>query len=424
MQRDLLVFVDVNGEPILAGYLWARARGNKESASFEYAQTWLARRDAFALDPELPLARGQFHTQRPLFNAFTDPAPDRWGQALLRRYERACATKQGRSPRTLLAIDFLTRVDDETRLGALRFKDAGGGEFLTTGGKRVPPLVELSRLLAATNRIIDEKETDDDILLVLAPGTSLGGARPKASVRDKVGNLAVAKFPRNDDEWPVTRWEAVTLALAQASGIEVPHWHLETVARKPVVLLRRFDRRGSFRIPFLSALTALGAVDNEPHSYLEIVDALRRDGSHVTRDLCQLWRRVVFNILVSNTDDHLRNHGFLRDTKGWRLAPAYDLNPIPTDVRPRIHALAIDEMDATASIETAFATAPAFGIAKAAEARVIASEVGTMVMRWRQTAAKLGIKPRQIERMASAFEHQDLKIARSASATFARAKGP
>jgi serine/threonine-protein kinase HipA len=409
MERELLVYIDLAGSPVLAGRLWARTRGARESASFEYDAGWLGRRDAFGLDPELPPSRGQFHTSRPLFNAFTDPAPDRWGQTLMRRNELARARQEKRQPRTLLTVDFLTLVDDETRLGALRFKDAGGDAYLSATGRRVPPVLELPRLLSATARIIDQRETDEDLLLVLAPGTSLGGARPKASIRDKDGHLLVAKFPRKDDEWSVTRWEATALALAKRAGIEVPAWRLETVLKKPVLMLRRFDRGKAGRIPFMSALTAVRGEDNGARSYLDIVDAVRRGGSQVDADLRQLWRRVVFNILVSNTDDHLRNHGLLRDAAGWRLAPAYDLNPMPIDVRPRVHALAIDESDATASLETALTVAPAFGIAKLAEARSIAREVGAAVARWRTVAAAQGIGRSEIQRMASAFEHEDLE---------------
>ncbi|MGF1627991.1 MAG: type II toxin-antitoxin system HipA family toxin [Kiloniellaceae bacterium] len=410
MERELLVFMDMAGETVPVGRLWARTRGAKETASFEYDPSWLARRDAFGLDPVLPPARGQFHTGRPLFNAFTDPAPDRWGQTLMRRNERRQAGAEGRQPRTLLAVDFLTLVDDETRLGALRFKDAGGGDFLTSTGKRVPPVVDLPRLLSATNRIIDDKETDEDLQLILAPGTSLGGARPKASVRDKDGHLLIAKFPRKDDEWPVTRWEATTMALAEAARVEVSPWRLQLVLKRPVLMARRFDRREDQRIPYMSALTALDASDNETRSYLEIAEFLRREGSRVNEDLRQLWRRIVFNMLVSNTDDHLRNHGFLRDANGWRLAPAYDLNPMPTDVKPRIHALAIDEIDGTASLDTAFQIAPMFGMT-GKDARAIAAEVGTAVMGWRDAAARFGITPDEVERLSSAFDHEDLRAA-------------
>ena len=408
MEREIFVFMDLAGESFPVGRLWARTRGARETASFEYDPSWLARRDAFGLDPVLPLARGQFHTDRALFNAFTDPAPDRWGQTLMRRNERRRARAESRQPRTLLAVDFLVLVDDETRLGALRFKDAGGGNFLTSTGKRVPPVVDLPRLLSATNRIIDDKETDEDLQLILAPGTSLGGARPKASVRDKDGHLLIAKFPRKDDEWPVTRWEAATMGLAEAAGVEVSPWRLQLVLTQPVLMARRFDRREGRRIPYMSALTALEASDNEPRSYLEIVEFLRREGSRVNEDLRQLWRRIVFNMLVSNTDDHLRNHGFLRDPNGWRLAPAYDLNPMPTDVKPRIHALAIDEIDGTASLDTAFQIAPMFGMTEK-DARTITTEVGSAVAGWRDAAARFGITSDKIARMASAFDHEDLK---------------
>ena len=411
MDRELLVYVDLGAEPVRAGRLWARARGNKESASFEYAREWLEHPRAFAFDPSLPLGAGLFHTDQPLFNAFTDPAPDRWGQTLMRRNERARARREGRQPRTLLHVDFLALVDDETRLGALRFKDANSDVFLAADGRRIPPVIELPRLLAATGRIVEDRETEEDLELVLAPGTSLGGARPKASVRDADGRLLIAKFPRKDDEWPLTRWEATTLALAESAAIEVSPWRLETIARKAVLLVERFDRRDGRRLPFMSALTAVGATESDGRSYIEIADALRTDGAEVTRDLRQLWRRMVFNILVSNTDDHLRNHGFLRAARGWRLSPAYDMNPMPVDVRPRVHVLAIDEEDQTSSLTNAMKVAPSFGISKAAEARTIAKEVASAVAKWRDVAARHGLRKAEIDRMESAFEHDDLRAA-------------
>jgi serine/threonine-protein kinase HipA len=415
MNRELIVHVEREGGPVPCGRLWARS-APRESASFEYDPSWLARRDAFSLDPELPLGRGQFHTAQPLFRAFTDPAPDRWGQTLLRRAERARARREGRIPRTLTGVDFLALVDDQTRLGALRFQDATATEkgFLSSGGKPIPPVLALPKLLSASQRLIDEEETDDDLALVLAPGTSLGGARPKASVLATDGRLLVAKFPRKDDDWPVTRWEAATLELARLASIAVPVFRLETVLRRPVLVLDRFDRDGARRIPFMSSMTALSANDNEAHSYLDLVEAVRREGSRVTEDLRELWRRMVFNVLVSNTDDHLRNHGFLREDDGWRLAPAYDLNPMPAEVRPRVHALALDEADATSSLETALEVAPRFGLA-AAEARRIAGEVGRVVRGWRSIATKFGLRAKDLERMETAFQHQDLELAGRAS---------
>ena len=410
MEREILVFIELAGETVPVGTLWARARGARQTASFEYDRSWLARGDAFGIDPVLPPARGPFHTDRPLFNAFTDPAPDRWGQTLLRRNERRMAQAEGRQPRTLQAVDILTLVDDETRLGALRFREAGGGPFLTSTGRKVPPVVDLPRLLAATTRVIDDRESDEDLRLILAPGTSLGGARPKATVRDTDGSLSVAKFPRSDDEWPVPRWEAATLALAQSAGVAVAPFQLRAAASRAVLTARRFDRHHGRRVPFMSAFTALEASDNDTRSYLEVVEFLRREGAAVNEDLRQLWRRIVFNLLVSNTDDHLRNHGFLRAPQGWRLSPAYDLNPVPVDVKPRIHALAIDEIDGTASLDTAMQVAPMFGIAEA-DARAITAEVGRAVRRWRDAAARFGVTTDQIDRMSSAFEHEDLRAA-------------
>ncbi len=241
-------------------------------------------------------------------------------------------------------------------------------------------------------------------------------ARPKATVRAAEGHLLIAKFPRSDDEWPVTRWEAVALALAQAAGIEVAPFRLRRASNRAVLTARRFDRREGRRIAFTSALTALEATDHDAQrSYLEIAEFLRREGGAADQDLRQLWRRLAFNVLISNTDDHLRNHGFLRAPHGWRLAPAYDLNPVPVDVKPRVHALALDEFDGTASLETALAVAPWFGMTERA-ARAVMAEVGRAVSRWREAAALHGLTPADVERMASAFDHRDARTAAAAAA--------
>jgi serine/threonine-protein kinase HipA len=282
------------------------------------------------------------------------------------------------------------------------------------GVKRIPPLVELPKLLAAAEHVIEEKDTEEDLRLLFAPGSSLGGARPKASVIEKNGHLAIAKFPRKDDEINTVVWEAVALALAKNANITVPAARVETVAKKPVLLLRRFDRDGERRIPFLSAMSMLGSRDNDTRSYLEIVDALRQHGAEPKADMEELWRRLVFNILISNTDDHLRNHGFLYSGReGWRLSPAYDLNPVPTDIKPRILATAINEDDNTASLSLAMEVAAYFEL-DAARAREIAAEVGKVVSKWRDEAARHGLSKAEIDRMMSAFEHKDLEIARQA----------
>ncbi len=415
MEKDVLVYVDLDdGVPHLVGRLWARVRKNKEGATFEYDNSWLRHPNRFSLEPALKLGPGPFHTMAdaPMFGAIGDSAPDRWGRTLMRRMERRRAEREGQAPRTLREIDYLLLVDDEARVGALRFSEQEGGPFLRQEkANRIPPLVELPKLLSAAQRVVEEAETDEDLRLLFAPGSSLGGARPKASIRQKDGHLAIAKFPRKDDEINTVAWEAVALTLAQMAGIAVPLRRIENVADKSVLLLRRFDRDGQRRIPFLSAMSMLGAKDNETHSYLEIVDALRQHGATPKADMEALWRRIVFSILISNTDDHLRNHGFLYGgSDGWRLSPAYDLNPVPADIKPRILTTAINEDDGTASLPLAKSVADYFELdtAKACE---IAAQVGKAVSKWRNEAARHGIPKRETDRMASAFEHKDLKEA-------------
>ncbi len=272
MDTEALVYVDLEGEPVLAGRLWARMRKGRDSATFEYDEEWLERPNRFALEPALQLDPGPFHTtpNMPVFGAVGDSAPDRWGRALMRRAERRHAERAGETPRTLREIDYLLMVNDEARQGALRFALEPGGPFLATDDMTpIPPLVELPRLLSAAEHVVGESDSDEDLRLLLAPGSSLGGARPKASVRDRDGQLAIAKFPHKDDEVDIVRWEAVALSLAERAGIPVPEWRMESVAGKSILLLRRFDRAGNRRIPFLSAMSMLGATDNETRSYLE-----------------------------------------------------------------------------------------------------------------------------------------------------------
>jgi serine/threonine-protein kinase HipA len=416
MDREVLVYVHLDSAPHLVGRLWARARKDKESASFEYVPAWLAHPARFSLEPALALGPGPFHTaaDTPMFGAIGDSAPDRWGRMLMRRMERRRAERGGQVPRTLHEIDFLLLVDDEARQGALRFAEREGGPFLREEGvTRIPSLVDLPGLLSAVGRVLDGKDTDEDLRLLVAPGSSLGGARPKASIREKDGRLAIAKFPRRDDEFNTVLWEATAIALAKKAGIAVPASRVETVAKKPVLLLRRFDRDGARRIPFLSAMSMLGARDNETRSYLEIVDALRQHGAAPRTDMEALWRRLAFNILISNTDDHMRNHGFLYEGRdGWRLSPAYDLNPVPVDVKPRILTTAINEDDNTASLALALDVAGYFEL-DAGRARAIAAQVGKAVATWRNEAGRQGLTKPEIDRMASAFEHRDMEMTRA-----------
>ena len=416
MDREVFVYVDLNGVPYLVGRLWARTRKNKEGATFEYDPAWLDHRERFSLEPALKLGPGPFHTpaDTPMFGAIGDSAPDRWGRALMRRRERRRAEREKQTPRTLQEVDYLLFVDDEARQGALRFAERDGGPFLReVGAKRTPPLIELPELLSAAERVADDKDTEEDLRLLLAPGSSLGGARPKASVRDNDGHLAIAKFPRRDDDYNTVLWEAVSLSLARKADIPVPDARIETVGDKPVLVLRRFDRREGHRIPFLSSMSMLDARDNQTRSYMEIADALRQHGAAPKDDIRELWRRIVFNILISNTDDHLRNHGFLYNgPTGWRLSPAYDLNPVPVDVKPRILTTAINEDDNTASLDLAMSVAPYFELDDA-RARADVGAVARAVVTWRDEAARHGLTEGEIDRMASAFDHADLKAALS-----------
>ena len=407
MERQLFVYIDVDNQPTLVGRLWARHRRGQESATFEYDRRWLANPGCFSIEPALSLGPGPYHTAagRPLFGALGDSAPDRWGRVLMRRAERRSAEKDKRTARTLSEVDFLLMVDDEARMGGLRFSETEGGLFREHGpAMRIPPFIDLPRLLSASQRVTMEKDTEEDIRLLLAPGSSLGGARPKASVRDKNGTLAIAKFPQKTDEMNAVLWEAVALELAKKAGITVPVWRVESVAKKSVLVLRRFDRKGATRIPFLSAMSMLGAADHEQHSYLEIADAIRQCGAAPIEDLAQLWRRIVFNVMIANTDDHLRNHAFLYEgNEGWRLSPAYDMNPTPLEFKPRVLTTLIDTQDGTASLDLAMSVCRYFNLT-VAQGQTIITEVAKAVSKWRNVAAKLGLRQTEMDRMASAFE--------------------
>jgi serine/threonine-protein kinase HipA len=408
---DALVYVDLEGEQRFVGRLWVHTRGTSQTASFEYDASWIGAEDRFALEPALRVGPGPYHTPAglALFGAIGDSAPDRWGRTLLARRERLRAKGQARTPRTLLEIDYLLGLSDFTRQGALRFKRDEEGPFLAEGGENVPPFIELGRLLRATERVIAEEETEEDLRLLLAPGSSLLGSRPKASVRSTGGGLMIAKFNRLDDDYDVGLWEGVAMRLAEMAGLHVASWMVEQVEGRRALLMDRFDRVGEVRIPFLSAMSMLEAADGQPRSYMGIADALRIHSASTSEDLRELWRRVVFTVLVSNTDDHLRNHGFTYvGDQGWRLSPAYDLNPVPTDVRPRVLSTAIVEgEDRSASIELAFLAAEHFGL-ESAEAQRVANEVAAAVSQWREVARGLGASKGECDRMATAFEHEDL----------------
>lgn len=412
MNREVYVHADLDCIPRIVGRLYTRVRAGRESATFEYDDLWLSSPERFALEPALQLGPGPFHTgaDRALFGAIGDSAPDRWGRVLMRRAERRRAAECGEASRTLFEVDFLLQVSDEARVGALRFSEDAGGAFLAgADAPTVPPLIDLPRLLSAAERFVHEDANDEDLRLLVAPGSSLGGARPKASVRENDGRLAIAKFPHKDDDWNAVLWECVALDLADKAGINVAPFRPEKVAGNDVILVTRFDRNDDARIPFLSAMSMIGAKDNETRSYLEVADAIRQHGARTSEDLAELWRRIVFTILISNVDDHMRNHGFLYSSElGWTLSPAYDINPVPTDVRPRVLSTAINEDDTTAQLSLALEVSEYFDLNQDRAAK-IAAEVGQVVSRWRHVASEFGITAHEIQRMASAFEHADLK---------------
>jgi serine/threonine-protein kinase HipA len=402
------VYADLNRSTHLVGRLYAHNNRGKETASFEYEKEWLANPHRYALEPALTLGAGSFHTNHRLFGSLGDSAPDRWGRTLMKRAEARRAETEKTKARTLYEMDYLLMVHDETRQGALRFTNKPGEPFLANDGPPIPPLINLPKLLSASDAILEDAETAAELKLLLAPGSSLGGARPKASVRESDGQLAIAKFPKKDDDHPAVEWEFVALQLAKKAGLSVPSFRLENITGRAVLILKRFDRNGTRRIPFLSAMSMIGASDNESHSYLELMDALRQHGASPGTDGPELWRRIVFSILISNTDDHLRNHGFLLEgQQGWRLSPVYDVNPVPVEVKERVLTTAINETDSTASLDLALSVARDFGL-KITEANAIAADVGKAVLDWRTVANETGISKTQVDRMSSAFEHNDL----------------
>lgn len=407
---DVLTYVYVNykGQDIPVGRLWSYFNNGRESASFKYDESWLKNPENFELEPYLPLTEGTFHTdtKKSIFASFSDCSPDSWGRLLIKQNEEKRAEKEKRARRQLNQIDYLLAVYDFSRHGALRFKQTPDGDFLSAkDNKAIPPLVELPKLLTASEKVLDDDASYNDIRELLAPGSSLGGARPKASVIDKTGNLCIAKFPKKDDNNNNVLWEAVALTLAEKAGLNVQRWELTTALGKAVLLLKRFDRTGGGqRIPFLSAMTMLNANDGESneYSYLDLAEIIRTKGVNVTNDMKELWHRMLFSVLISNTDDHLRNHGFLRtDATGWQLSPLYDVNP--SSDRTGNLQLNIDENSSTASVELVMSVAEYFRLNKA-EAEKIFNQTRSAVAEWRDVAKALGIDAGEIARMAAAFE--------------------
>ena len=414
VEQPIEVDVQIGGQDLPAGRLWRHHHGQRESATFSYREDYLQRANAYELDPRLPLQSGQHQTTlgQALFGAMSDCAPDGWGRRLVRRVEAERAREASTQQRALTEIDFLLGARDDLRQGALRFRARDGEQYLAVDAEGVPDLIMLPRLLNATEELERNEPTSEDLRLLLHGGSSLGGARPKAHVLDTHGHLGIAKFPSpNIDEWDVIRWEAVALELAKAGGINVPEHELHVVEDRPVLVVRRFDRDTSGRVGYLSAMSMLQARDGEQASYLEIAEAIEERSPEVNADLRELWRRIIFTILISNTDDHLRNHGFLRkSTAGWSLSPVFDLNPNPEGAAKQL-ATAIDEHNAQASLATALNVAGLFRLSEA-DARQIVDELSTATARWQEVARAMGLATPELRRLAPAFEHEQQVAAR------------
>lgn len=400
------IHIEWRGETHLVGRLHTAERS--AAVSFEYDTAWLLRKDAFAIDPtSLPLQRGAHH-KATLFGALLDCGPDRWGRILIERAIRKKILPQ----KPYRDIDYVVALDDATRIGALRFRSDTGGPFLAATSGKLPPLVRLNALLHATNAIHSDTETAEDLRFLLGAGSPLGGARPKAAVGLADDRLALAKFPKPDDTRDIAAGEILALTLAEQAGIRVAEHQLVSVDGQGVAVITRFDRAGNLRIPFISAASLLGLPQGEPGAYTMLADGIRQFGNDVGGDLRELWRRLIFSLLASNFDDHLRNHGFLMHEPGrWSLSPAYDLNPVPEVDRARVAKTAITESQEEPTIEGAMAAAPRFGI-KAAEAKKILREVVIAVSDWQKTGRKLRQKSATLEAYASAFEHPLLAEAR------------
>jgi serine/threonine-protein kinase HipA len=416
-ERSLLVHLEVDGAPLLAGRLLMGAHGGVEEAAFEPNPQWFSsphHARYSLLVNHLPRGPQLSGGTMPLLGAIGDSAPDRWGRELIRRNERRLARAERRAPRVQREPDFLVGVDDEVRVGNVRFSEKAGGPFLGAAQRApIPRLDALPRVLQAVQDYERGEASEVQMKLLLLTGQLLGGSRPKATLRDDDGHLLVAKFPSRSDERDMQRWEALALELASRCGIAVPSFRLASVEGQRVLLLRRFDREpgSGRRIAFLSAMGLLGARDNKSQSYFQIAEALRTHGGRPLDDIVQLWKRAVFTVLITNTDNHLRNHGLLHDAAtGWRLAPAYDLTPQSDPVKPRKLAMSLDLVDDVASLDPLLERCEEFGL-RPDDARETVRRIGGEVRRWREVAAALRLPADEVRKMRGAFEHEDLEKA-------------
>ena len=407
---DIYVYADwdfIKG-PQLIGTLSAHFGKGRKSFSFEYDKSWLLGPNTNYLDPEIQLFSGpQYPTEKENFGIFTDSMPDTWGRTLMKRREVQIATAENRKAKILYDIDFLLGVYDESRMGALRFKAKKDGPFLDQNDLNpTPPWSELGALQNAAKIYDNDSENTaikEYLAVLIAPGSSLGGARPKANILDHDKNLWIAKFPSKTDTIDKAAWEYLAYKLALKCNIEMAECRLEKIGKSfHTFLTKRFDRKQAKRIHFTSAMTMTGnteeSIKNKPASYLDLVDVIE-SCNNVTNDLNQLWRRIVFNIAISNTDDHLRNHGFILSPNGWQLSPAYDLNP-STDKETL--SLNIDENNNALDFEIAKSVGQYFRLNEA-EMETILNEVVSAVSKWKEVAKAIGIQRSEIELMKGAF---------------------
>ena len=413
--HDLEVWLDCDlGPPCLVGTL-AHDRGQ---IRFHYERAWLGDARAFALDPDLSLDEAPFFPKPELgnFGVFLDSSPDRWGQTLMKRREALQAKDEKRPARTLYAWNFLIGVQDFTRQGALRFRLAGTAEFLDNEKRAAPPITTLRELEAVAYQLSSRRVDDLDALrkwlaVLVAPGASLGGTRPKANFTEVDGSLWIGKFPARDDDRDVGGWEHVVHGLAVKAGVDVPAAKVVRLNNEfHTFCVRRFDRANGARRFYASAMTMLRKEHSEGTSYLELAQFLRSkgDGAKVDADLEQLFRRLVFNVAVGNRDDHLRNHGFVLGANGWRLAQAFDVNP---NIDKAEHVLNIDDSDNRPSLQTVLTTAAFYGQSPE-RGKQIVEEVSSAVDGWRDAARKVGIARGDVELTAAAFSaHAEYRAA-------------
>jgi serine/threonine-protein kinase HipA len=413
--REIFVYASWKeiGEPVIMGVLRASLSRGNEIFSFEYDKAWLSSEHAMGIDPDLQLYPGpQYLAEgKSNFGIFLDSSPDRWGRLLMRRREAAIARAEERKEVHLHESDYLLGVYDGHRMGGIRFKEDPEGDFLDNNKQMAsPPWTSLRELEYASSQLERDDVVNDPqymkwLMMLIVPGSSLGGARPKASVLDAKGQLWIAKFPSLNDNKNTGAWEMVVNTLAAHAGITVAEAQaLKLSGRNHTFITKRFDRTPDHaRIHFASAMTMLGYIDGADHhqgaSYLEIVAFLERNGANVDKDLEELWRRIVFNICVSNVDDHLRNHGFLLTPQGWILSPAFDMNPVETGTGLTLN---ITETDNALDLDLALSVCEYFRLKKS-HAKKIIEKVKAEVRQWRNVAEHYHIGRAEQELMTRAF---------------------